>query len=90
MDDETVGFVNIKDDPLYLKGYEAACKELAAEMQEQSRIIGMSGERDQRVAEACADVCADLWTEWSGYKDANDCTEAIRSGEWKKHMKGGE
>ena len=31
MNDEVIGFVNIKDDPLYLKGYEAAYKEMEYE-----------------------------------------------------------
>lgn len=141
MNDEVIGFVNVKDDPLYQKGYEAAYKEMAEEMQYNSNIISLFGERshthllskvkeledgmaeyyvmiqnqdkaaidelrseverleaqraesDQQVADACAKVCKELvaWQPNGSMQSIGDrCAEHIHSGEWKKHMKGGE
>jgi len=41
----------------------------------------------ERVAEACADMCESIWeNNPSRYKEAIDCEQAIRSGEWRKYL----
>jgi hypothetical protein len=62
-------------------------KQIAYLIEERNEALNQLTERDQQVAEACAEVCE---TPGIGAKYQGDVySEAIRSGEWKKHIKKG-
>ena len=45
-------------------------------------------DRDKAVAEACADTCKHIWENRGRHKEAIDCEQAIRQGDWRKYMEG--